>query len=324
MKVLSCDFGFGHTKIAIMEDGVITHRMKEMDSVVELDTKESLSDLKIINNNIYELDGKKYLVGGNALQAVSGNARVVDIKDYETFKFVTPLLLKKYMAKYKGDFNRICLSISYAYYDKSGEYKRHVAETLGIPIENIAVLPQSAAGKLAIDNLGLDLNNPSKKSQFLNYLIVDGGYNTLDISTVLDGRLLPINIKGYPGQGAIKIADKLIPHIKELSGEEISYSKARQIIETRKYVLRGKPYEVSAFIDKCINDYIVGVGKFLEENYAQQMNNIEHIIVFGGLAELIRTKMDVWNTMFSPNFVLIPADSSEYYNVIGALFFCKK
>ena len=327
MRTLAIDAGFGYTKVAVLEDGIITHQVKEMDSIVELETEESMSDLQIINDSIYEYDGKKFLVGGNALQAVSDEAKVLDVKDYDTFKYITPLLIQKYVKRYKGDFNRIILSISYAFYKQSGDYKAFVSENTIIdgnklPIENIFVLPQSAAGKMAIDNMGLDLDNPSKKGNYLNYLILDGGYNTLDISLVLDGKLIPsTNTKGYPGMGVIRIAEKLIPHVKELSGEDISYSKARQIIETRKYVLRGKKYPVDAFIDTAINDYIVEIGKFLEEKYSTQMNNIENIIIFGGLAELIRNKMDVWNTMYSPNFVRIPESNSEYYNVIGATFY---
>lgn len=320
-RILSLDVGFGFTKSAVMEEGIIVQKNKEMDSIVELNAIEDTSDLRVINDSIYDYDGKKFLVGGNALQAVSEEAKVLDVTDYETFKYITPILVKKYLAKYKGDFNRIVLTISRAYYEKSGEYKKFVSDNTGIPASNIYVLPQSAAGKLAIDKMGLDLENPSKKSKYMNYLIIDGGYNTLDISLVLEGKLMPINMKGYAGMGVIKIAEKLIKHVKELSGEDLSYSKARQIIETRKYVLRGKPYNLEEFIDSSINDYIIEVGRFLEDKYKVQMNNIENIIIFGGLAELIRTKMDVWDTMFEPNFVRIPETSSEYYNCIGALFY---
>lgn len=319
-RILSIECGFGYTKVAIMENGIITHRAKEMDSVVELTTVDFNSDLKIVNDSIYDYEGKKYLVGGTALQAVSENAKVLDVIDYDTFKYVTPILFKKYTTKLKGDFNKVVLSISYAYYEKAGEYKKFVADKTGYPIENIFVIPQSAAGKRALDNVGLDINNPSKKTKLVNYLIVDGGYNTLDISLVLDGKLLPVNIKGYAGEGVIKIANKLIPHIKSLSNEDVSFSKARQIIETRKYVLRGKSYEVSEFIDKAINDYIIGLGKFLEDNYKLQMNNIENIVIFGGLAELVRSKKDVFDTMYSPQFVKIPTEDSEYYNCIGAFY----
>lgn len=320
-RILSLDVGFGYTKSAVMEDGIIVEKNKEMDSIVELNTSEDTSDLHVINESIYDYDGKKFLVGGNALQAVSDDAKVLDVKDYDTFKYITPILVKKYLNKYKGDFNRIVLTISRAFYEKSGEYKQFVSDNTGIPVSNIYVLPQSAAGKLAIDKMGLDLENPSKKSKYLNYLIIDGGYNTLDVSLVLEGKLMPINMKGYAGMGVIRIADKLISHVKELSGEDLSYSKARQIIETRKYVLRGKVYEIDEFIDSSINDYIIEIGRFLEDKYKVQMDNIENIIIFGGLAELIRTKMKVWDTMYSPNFVRIPVSSSEYYNCIGALFF---
>lgn len=320
-RVLSCDFGFGHTKVAVLEDGVIVTKMKELDSIVELNTNASYSDMKIINDDIFEYDGKKFLVGGNALQAVGNSAKVLDVSDYETFKYVTPLLLKKYMKKFKGDFQKIMLSISYAFYEKSGDYRKFVLEKTGLPASHLFVLPQAASGKLCIDNLGLDINNPSAKSAYLNYLLLDGGFNTLDAGLIINGKLMPINIKGYPGMGVIKIAEELIPHIKELTGKEISISKARQLIETRRYVLRGKPYDISDFIDKAVNSYVLTMARFLEEKYAEQMDNIDHIIIFGGLAELIRGKMDVWNSIYSKNFVLIPADCSEYYNVIGALFY---
>lgn len=323
-RVLSCDFGFGHSKIAILEDNIITHKMKELDSVVELESSASCSDMRIINDDIYEYDGKKFLVGGNALQAVGSSAKVLDVNDYETFKYVTPLLLKKYMRKFKGDFQKVVLTISYAFYEKSGDYRKFVVEKSGIPANHLYVLPQAAAGKLCIDNLGLDVNNPSIKANYINYLILDGGFLTLDSGLVINGKLLPVNIKGYPGMGVIKIAEELIPYIKELTGKDISLSKARQVLETKKYVLRGKPYDVSQFVEKAINNYVLIMAKFLEEKYAEQMDNIDHIIIFGGLAELIRGKMDVWNSIYSKNFVLIPSDCSEYYNVLGALFYNNK
>ncbi|MCQ2209280.1 MAG: plasmid segregation protein ParM [Paludibacteraceae bacterium] len=319
-RILSCDFGFGHSKVAILEDGVVTVKMKELDSVVELTTDASYSDLKIINDDIFEYDGKKFLVGGNALQAVGNAAKVLDVSDYETFKYVTPLLLKKYMKRFKGDFQRVMLSISTAFYERSGDYKEFVSKKAGIPASHLFVLPQSAAGKLCIDHMGLDINNPSIKTQHLNYLIIDGGFQTLDIAQVINGKLMPMNIKGYAGMGVVKIAEQLIPYIKELTGKDISVSKARQLIESRKYVLRGKPYDISEFIEKAVNNYVLSISKFLEEKYSEQMDNIDNIIIFGGLAELIRSKMDVWDSIYNKNFVKIPVDNSEYYNVIGALF----
>ena len=193
-RVLSCDFGFGHTKVAVLEDGVIVTKMKELDSIVELNTNASYSDMKIINDDIFEYDGKKFLVGGNALQAVGNSAKVLDVSDYETFKYVTPLLLKKYMKKFKGDFQKIMLSISYAFYEKSGDYRKFVLEKTGLPASHLFVLPQAASGKLCIDNLGLDINNPSAKSAYLNYLLLDGGFNTLDAGLIINGKLESVNI----------------------------------------------------------------------------------------------------------------------------------
>jgi hypothetical protein len=321
VRVLSLDEGFGFTKVVLMEDGVIVDRIKEMDSIVELSDADNYTNLNSLNDIIYEYEGKKYLVGGNALQAVSDNAKVLDVTDYDTFKYVAPILVNKYMKKFGGDFNRIVLTISYAFYDKSQDYKEYVAKKTGYPVENISVIPQGAAGKLAIDNIGLDPNNPSKKAKYLNYLIVDGGFNTVDISLVLEGRLMPINIKGYPGEGVIKIARQLIDHVKELSGEDISLSKARQIIETRKYVLRGKVYDVASVIDEYINKYIIGLSQLLNSKYGTQLNNIEMVIIFGGLGELIRSKMDVWDTLYNKSFVRIPTEDAEYFNVLGGVFY---
>ena len=56
-RILSLDVGFGFTKSAVMEEGIIVQKNKEMDSIVELNAIEDTSDLRVINDSIYDYDG---------------------------------------------------------------------------------------------------------------------------------------------------------------------------------------------------------------------------------------------------------------------------
>lgn len=318
MRVLSIDQGFGDVKYGYSVDGVIKEYQKETNAIVKLGN-DSESALKYSGSekNLIKRDGNYYLVGGQALQYP--DSKVINVTDYEALKDIAPLIFTKYINKYGGNVDQIVATISVAYLKYSGEYKQWLAEKLPFPIEKIKVIPQGPAAKVALDYLGLTPDNPSVHSTVKNFLGVDIGFNTVDVFLVVDGSVMPADVQGYAGMGVMKIANKVVEHSKQI-GHPISISRARQVIYDKRLVVRGETFDFTKVIDEAIDDYIRDLKNFLEEKYSDAMTSISNLILFGGGAEVIRSRQDVWYTMYKKDFVLIPESGAEYYNMFGGLF----
>ena len=62
---------------------------------------------------------------------------------------------------------------NWAFLDKSKDFHKHLSEMLPEFAGKIKLIPQGAAIKRAIDNIGLDVENPSYKDSYKNYLYKD-------------------------------------------------------------------------------------------------------------------------------------------------------
>ena len=71
-------------------------------------------------------------------------------------------------------------------------------------------------------------------------------------------------------------------------------------------------------------DYLTSTFNMLEEEYGDQFNKVDNILLFGGGAEIIKIYMEksdvIRNTiseLYGDEFLLLPKDKAEYYNTIG-------
>lgn len=317
MIKIGMDFGFGDSKIAINNDGNLTW-FKETNAITKLGDKSADVQYTGQEKNVVEFKDSYYLVGKSALQYP--DAQVMNVMDYESIKVISPIIAKKYLVNNKmADFDQISFTLSSAFKKYSADYKEFMATELDIPIEKVRIIPQGAGCKIAIDRIGLDPDNPSLKNMYKNYIIVDIGFNTIDVSNVIDGSLMPEDIKGYEHEGICLVAEKVVKAFKDEYDLNISVPRARSIIYDKLLKVREKVYDASAIVEKAIDEYLDHLKQFLEKFYGDRLDVISNVIFFGGGAEVIRSHKSKWESLFGKgDFAVLPASNSEYYNALGS------
>lgn len=314
---LSLDIGFSSTKVAVLNDGVLTF-FKEQNAICKLGSVGGYTGKE---KNVIEFNGEYYLIGLSALQYP--DASVMNILDYDAMKLISPLVAKKYLRNYNiEDVEAVSFSLSQAFIDFSADYKEHMIATLGLPPEKVLLAPQGATAKVAIDNIGLDVDDPSHKDSYKNYLIFDIGYNTIDVCRIVDNSLMPADIIGYSHVGAVLIAEEVQKAIKEKYDLDLSLPRVRNVLEAKIYQKRDKVYNCEEIVKSAVSNYLDTLHDFLEKNYGECLDNIQNIIILGGGAELIKNNMEKFESMYGKGFVLFPTieGSATFYNAIGGNF----
>lgn len=326
MKVIGLDPGFGDCKIGLMQDGVIKEYLKEVNAVAKL-PDDSDSGIKYTGKekNIIRYNNGWYLVGSGATEMP--DSKVINIDSFDALKEISPLLVKKYLGRYSSDpengsdIDLLVVTISMAYLNQAEDYKRYLSDNIPFPKDKIRIIPQGAGCKIALDNIGLNINDPSQKRSIPSYLGMDIGFSTIDAFLVINGSVMGGAIKGYPELGITKVAKFIKDKVKEVYKIEVGLTRVKEAMYEGKVFQRGVPYDIKDFINEGIIKYINDLRDFLENNYGESMSSISNVIIFGGGAEVLKTHKEIWDAMYSKDFVLMPEVGSEFYNCYGAMFF---
>lgn len=321
-KVLAVDVGFSDTKVVYLVDGVIKDYFKDITILRKMESDKD-SELKYNGNekNIFKVEDSYYMLGENALE-MDDTADIISVDSYDDFKNISPILIQKYLKYYRDQVDVLVVTISAAFLNQSGEYKRYISDKVPFPIDNVLVVPQSTMCKVALDNIGLDIEDPLHRTSIPNYLGIDIGFNTIDVITVVNGVTIPTATKGYPGEGIVRIANKIKEFIKEKYSKEYSISRIKKIMYDGKFTSRSQTVSIQDQLSVEITEYIKWLHDFLEQNYGSRLDTISNVILFGGGAEVIRSQRNLWDTLYPKDFVKIPVttDSATFYNAIGAAY----
>lgn len=310
-KVISIDVGFGYTKFCILEG--MNHRQEGKFANAYANVGEGH-----IDDNIIEIGGKRYYVGQEALGLPQ--SKVIEVMDYESFKIISPFVIKKVITNLQMDV--LIISLSAVFLDKSKDYKSYISEQLNISEDKIILIPQGIGGKITIDYYGLNPNKASSSNETLSsYLIVDVGHNTVDIVPVVNSKAVGSDVKGFDGMGTVWIAKKIKESISSSYNVNISLAQAKQIMMDRSFSRLGAVIDLEDLVIGLEVKYIESLTKLLTEKFSESiMASVDGIVLLGGGSYLIQNKLQVWqecDLFKNPSFTKFPKSHAEYYNVIG-------
>jgi len=308
--ILGVDLGFGDCKVALgTKSGEIIKKFKFPSTIGITKTIEGVQ-----NPNIVEYQGNYYMVGDDASHLPSEN--IIDLDEYKNLEYYAPLLLQYAINKSNvtnNDIEIIITGLSIAQIQNSGYFQNAIEKYTinGTDFQNnISLLPQGAGAKLCVDKYGAKF--PIEQREFLGdktYVLIDIGFNTIDLVLVSNGLTDPNLFQGIEHTGLMKVSLIVGKLINEKHSRKISLQEAKDILNTGFYKLRGRSYDYTKEIQDIKTEYLKEILKEVENRYKGILDKSDFIIICGGGAYIFKSTED--------GFIRVVSEGSEYYNAIG-------
>jgi mreB-like ATPase involved in cell division len=259
-------------------------------------------------NDIYELNGRYYYVGEKA--AKQPKELILDLSRYEDLEMFLPLLIVHVFNQVGKDFKKICMGLSPSHILNIDSFRKRASHFVVNGKEynlDVKIIPQGMGATLAL----FQLNNLYDS----DFLLVDGGFNTIDVIFGYQGEIQTQLINGdnaFENKGVIGVANKLIELVKNKYNITLGIRDAQQCLNTRRLKHRGNVIDLEEDVDDCIHRYTKELMDFLQSRYGGDMDKMDAVYIVGGLSYLVDPKIEGYAEGFIKVF-----DDSEYLNAIG-------
>jgi len=326
MRLIAIDLGYSSVKCCFYsEDGALQFD-KYISSVAKID-----NPLEIDNDVMFNLGSDTYVMGAAALKL--GRNYLIDIKDYESLKSVYPVWISYLLNKYGGidSFDHVIIGLSLAFSDKADDLLAYLYDTLMIEKDNyFYVLPQALSCKLGYSLKGLDITDTNTGSMgeaaLNNYLIVDGGFYTLDWATVIGSKASAGAAVGVKDSGIVRIVYSIADFLFRNFQLKISLKEGQNILDKGGvFIRRGRRYDISEQVKEFTKKYLGEVFDLLENQAADSLDASDGIICVGGLAYFLakyENDPDVSAEIekhVSKSFLHYPTHHAEFFNAFSYL-----
>ena len=306
--ILAIDSGFGIDKFSYFKKDSLEYG-KNLPVYAE-------ANLEAEDMPLFE--GKRYYIGEEAL--MEDSEKIINVIDYKTHEKFAPLSIWAILKKIKvnpEDIDFIYIGLSLA----QKEYAQHFIKRLSkfkvsgktYDFTNkIKLVPQGVGSKYAIDHFYYNENHKE------TYGIIDIGQLTVDVATVISGKIRPENAEGTSNEGVIKIIQQIQEYIARNFKEIISIKEAQEVLMSGKYNLFGI-HDLS----KEIKSFKIDYSKYLVSTLSQRHRNIfkkyPKIYFVGGGSYYIDKNILINESGISKENIIFP-ENSEFYNSYGGLF----
>lgn len=291
---LSCDLGYGDTKIALKkEDGTLL--VAKFPSAVA-----KISPHRFGAGEAVEFEGNHYLIGENAI-----NYKPVEMNDYDTLEKYAPLLLFHAFRKY-GEFDTVVTGLSIRQENKSNDFKDRLSKFTIDNTEynvNVKLLPQGIGAKIVVEKQFNDISN---------YLVCDGGFNTVDLVPVFDGKADIHSVDALENRGIIEVVNDLIDYISGEYNLELTPKEAKFALDNHGIELYGKEVDLSEEIKRITTEYSKDLVRQIERKFKKSWHKFQKVIIVGGLSHFVDTRV-------YEHLATVP--KGEFYNSVGFLSF---
>lgn len=267
-------------------------------------------------------EGKRYYIGEEALMEDSEN--IINITDYKQHEKLSPLSLWNVIKENNinvKDIDNIYIGISLAHKDYAKSFikrmsKFKVNNEVFDFTDKIKLVAQGVGAKYAIDHYFY------KKIDSPTYAIIDIGQLTIDVVTVIKGKVRYENAEGAAQEGVIKIIQQIQEYIAKEFSEIISIKEAQEVMLSGKYNLFGE-HDLLEIIDNLKKEYSIYIINLLKQKYKNVFKKYPKIYFVGGGAYYISKDILSKTAGISQESIVIP-EEAEYYNAIGGLVLSKK
>lgn len=289
-KFISLDLGYGDVKISLKKEDGTMLIAKFPSAVAKVNPK------RFGAGEAVEFEGDYYLIGEHAI-----NYKPVEMNDYETLEKYAPLLVFHTFRKY-GEFDTLVTGLSIRQEDNSSNFKDRLSNFIIDSTEynlDVRLLPQGIGAKIVAQKQFPEIEN---------YLVCDGGFNTVDLVPVFDGKADLHSVDALENRGIIEVVNELIEYISAEFNIELSPKEAKYALDNKKIDIYGKEIDLVDEIKHITADYSRDLVRQIERKFKKSWHKFQKVIIVGGLSHFVDA---------SVHEHLVCVNKGEFYNVIG-------
>ena len=311
VDVLVVDYGYGDVKY-IVEDGNKVVKKKFPNAVSRVN--------RFLNNSDFTGDStirylnREWIVGDEA--AVHSP---ITTRNFDYLVKYSPLLTAKIMLDHNIEkINFITTGVALTDFFRNEELKKALKafsfNEKAVSIEDIFVYPQG---------FGIYLDYCHKTGEReKEVLIIDIGYNTLDIGYVnKEGKFSTSKSRAYSNDGVVKIVQGLEQFIrKEITPIQLNEQDIKEALENKEIRIAGKSYDLSSTINELSEEYAEYIMSKLSSDYADILLKARKVIFAGGGANYVKDSIkEKWENIFIPEEAEFANVRGYYYGIKGGL-----
>ncbi|AEA33649.1 ParM/StbA family protein [Hippea maritima] len=297
MVILSVDTGYSFIKYAYKDKNGSTSYDKFITAIAPAG---EVDDLGIGKKTSFNYNGEEYLVGEKALY--KGNVLPTRANDFLTT--YSPLFLYKIIKDNGLQPDLVTLSLSIS------EFKAK-SKILKQACENFIVNDTVFSFRVKVFPQGLGIWKYAGSPE--NAVILDIGFNTIDVLTVIEGMPIPELSAGYKDMGVCEMASTVSEHISaNIVKSYVPEVSVVQVLAAGKFKYKRHEYDISELIEQKKETYTKRIFETISKSSKLQtvLDRIDTFIVAGGGAYFIDD-----NLKESYGFVI--PNKPEYANVLG-------
>ncbi len=322
MGKIGLDIGFGDVKVAIpyrRGDRISIRTLKFPTAIGR--AKHGIVDLESSGRKTYIVGKDTYHLGTDALFCQD----IFDTRDREFLERFSPLLTYKALENIRPQDRHndlvLCVGIPLGYYR---DHRKNIARVLGnISVCNQNITPKTvdvrAQGQgVYFDYIFENSGIADRSKMNINALILDIGFNTVDVLGLVNGRPTMEWSDMFTKEGVSRIAEDLKTHIKKEFDREESDQVICRILEDGQIRHFGETHDLSKIIKELTRVYTERFVQFIRSSrWNKFLGKSDHLIIAGGGAYFVA---DAFKANYRDGFVVVPA-APEYSNARGFLKF---
>ena len=309
---LGLDIGYGDVKAVYRCEGRLS--MTKFPTAIAY-AEQSVGELsEFTENEEYEYGSKRYLVGKQALFGAFST------RSYEFMKRYLPLfvfkIVKDINARTGETVTEIALGLPLSYY--TGANIKELTPLL----ERIEVGRTVLEPKVRFYPQGLGVLADYRLSEYgsvnqqtdEDMLIVDIGFNTVDVVVAERGKIVKSESETMERHGVAKIVLALTKDIKSLMQIDLSEQEAKDVLCHGKIKLYGAERDLTELIRESSENYADWLMQEVRSKWAARIQRVERVIIAGGGAYYLKDHIPAEYH----SITYIP-DLPEYANARGFL-----
>lgn len=303
---LAVDTGYSYVKYAYksIEDtvGETVEPVKKGKFITAVATVDATGDLGIGEKASVEYEDEHYLVGDLALNRSS----LIPTRSETFLVRYSPLLIHNILKQSKVQPDFLVVSLSLAEFARKRDALKKACSSFKVDDKvysfDVEVMPQGLG-------IWVYAGQPN------NAMIIDIGFNTVDIVTVLNGKIRPEFCVGYKDLGVCEIADAVSNYLNsKYNGVHIPELALIDVLNSGKYSFERKTYDISDIIEKKKRGYTDRIFTLIKNStkVGNIFDKVDEVIVAGGGAYFVDNGL-------KEKYRFTVAEEPEFANVLGFL-----